>query len=97
MRRENDEGFGNVSSVPSEYIWTGRRGDVNRFMADVALETVQRMLSAVSEEMRRLSEHVTRFAGEEFKEEARRGEVTEPPPSSSAASLLLRLLRHRRR
>lgn len=62
---------------------------VNKHMADIAVETLQRRLSAVSEEMHSLAEHVSGRSGEVFKDESQRGEVsfgTEPPPSSACSS-----------
>lgn len=62
---------------------------VNKHMADIAVETLQRRLSAVSEEMHSLAEHVCGRSGEVFKDDSRRGEVsfgTEPPPSSACSS-----------
>lgn len=62
---------------------------VNKHMADIAVETLQRRLSAVSEEMHSLAEHVSGRSGEMFRDESRRGEVslgTEPPPSSACSS-----------
>eukprot|EP00064_Thunnus_orientalis_P008583 superscaffoldBa00001030_g8606 len=51
-------------------------GLVNKHMADIALETLQHRLSAVSDEMHSLVEHVSRRSGEEFKDEPRRGDVS---------------------
>ncbi|XP_044070970.1 uncharacterized protein si:dkey-187a12.4 [Siniperca chuatsi] len=64
-------------------------GFVNKHMADIALETLQQRLSAVSNEMNSLAEHVSRRSGEEFKDEVRRGDVifgVEPPLSSACSS-----------
>ncbi|XP_035519571.1 uncharacterized protein si:dkey-187a12.4 [Morone saxatilis] len=64
-------------------------GFVNKHMADIALESLQQRLSAVSEEMHSLAEHVSRRSGEEFKDESRRAEVSfgvEPPLSSACSS-----------
>ncbi|KAM7408128.1 hypothetical protein PAMA_002010 [Pampus argenteus] len=62
-------------------------GLVNKHMADIALETLQHRLSAVSEEMHSLVEHVSRRTGEEFKDEPRRGDVSfGVEPLSSACS-----------
>ncbi|XP_051280388.1 uncharacterized protein si:dkey-187a12.4 [Dicentrarchus labrax] len=63
-------------------------GFVNKHMADIALESLQQRLSAVSDEMHSLAEHVSRRSGEEFKDESRRAEVSfgEEPPLSSACS-----------
>ncbi|XP_053189137.1 uncharacterized protein si:dkey-187a12.4 [Scomber japonicus] len=59
--------------------WSMQRrvdGLVNKHMADIALETLQSRLCAVSDEMHSLAEHVCRRSGEELKDEPRRGEVT---------------------
>lgn len=59
--------------------WSMQRrvdGLVNKHMADIALETLQHRLSAVSDEMHSLVEHVSRRSGEEFKDEPRRGDVS---------------------
>ncbi|KAM7385043.1 hypothetical protein PAMP_001142 [Pampus punctatissimus] len=70
--------------------WSVQRrvdGLVNKHMADIALETLQHRLSAVSEEMHSLVEHVSRRSGEEFKDEPRRGDVSfGVEPLSSACS-----------
>ncbi|XP_008300009.1 uncharacterized protein LOC103372210 [Stegastes partitus] len=51
-------------------------GLVNKHMADIALEALQQRLSAVSDEMHSLAQHVSRRSGEEFKDEPRRGDVS---------------------
>ncbi|XP_049926920.1 uncharacterized protein si:dkey-187a12.4 [Epinephelus moara] len=50
-------------------------GIVSQHMADIALETLQQRLTAVSEEVHSLAQHVSRRSGEEFKDEPRRGDV----------------------
>lgn len=57
--------------------WSVQRveGLVNKHMADIALETLQQKLSAVSNEMHSLTEHVSRRSGEGFKDDPRRGDV----------------------
>ncbi|XP_076599596.1 uncharacterized protein LOC143328377 isoform X2 [Chaetodon auriga] len=65
------------------------QGFVNRHMADIALETLQERLSAMSDEMHNLAEHVSKRTGEELKDESRRGDVsfrTVPPLSSACSS-----------
>ncbi|XP_029305270.1 uncharacterized protein LOC115019802 [Cottoperca gobio] len=67
-------------------------GFVNKHMADIARGTLQQRLSAVTDEMHSLAEHVSRRSVEEFKDEQRRGDVSfgleppPPPPLSSACS-----------
>ncbi|XP_049456593.1 uncharacterized protein si:dkey-187a12.4 isoform X1 [Epinephelus fuscoguttatus] len=61
-------------------------GIVSQHMADIALETLQQRLTAVSEEVHSLAQHVSRRSGEEFKDEPRRGDLNfgvEPPLSSA--------------
>lgn len=58
-------------------------------MADIALEALQQRLSAVSDEVHSLAQHVSRSSGEEFKDEPRRGDVSfgvEPPPPPLSCS-----------
>lgn len=70
--------------------WSMQRrvdGLVNKHMADIALETLQHRLSAVSDEMHSLVEQVSRRSGEEFNDEPRRGDVSFcVEPLSSACS-----------
>lgn len=57
--------------------WSMQRrvdGLVNKHMADIALETLQNRLCAVSDEMHSLAEHVSRRSGEELKDESRQGD-----------------------
>ncbi|KAE8280285.1 hypothetical protein D5F01_LYC20840 [Larimichthys crocea] len=64
-------------------------GYVNKHMADIALETLQQRLSAVSDEMHSLADHVSRRSGEEFKDESQRGDMSfcvEPQLSSAGSS-----------
>ncbi|XP_039996051.1 uncharacterized protein si:dkey-187a12.4 isoform X1 [Xiphias gladius] len=74
------------------YDWSTERrveGLVNKHMADIALETLQQRLTAVSDEMHSLAEHVSRRSGEELKDEPRRADVSlgvEPPLSSACSS-----------
>nr|XP_046258740.1 uncharacterized protein LOC124066426 [Scatophagus argus] len=59
---------------------------VNKHLADIALESLQQRLTAVSEEMHTLAEHISKRSGEEFKAESQRGDVTigtESPLSST--------------
>ncbi|KAF7670404.1 hypothetical protein LDENG_00166920 [Lucifuga dentata] len=51
-------------------------GLVNKHMADIALETLQQRLSAVSDEMHSLAEHVSKRSGEVSKAEPRTGAVS---------------------
>ncbi|KAM4614858.1 uncharacterized protein ACJ7VT_010093 [Polymixia lowei] len=50
-------------------------GLVNKHMADIALEALQQRLSAVSEEMHSLAEHVSRRSEESPTDDPRRGDV----------------------
>ena len=74
------------------YDWATERrveGSVNKHMADIALETLQQRLTAMSDEMQSLAEHVSRRSGEDLKNEPRRGDVSlglEPPLSSTYGS-----------
>lgn len=64
-------------------------GFVNKHMADIAVETLQQRLSAVSDEMHSLVQHVSRRSGEEFKDEPRQGDESfgvEPALSSARSS-----------
>lgn len=63
-------------------------GFVNKHMADIAVEALQQRLSAVSDEMHSLAEHVSRRSGEDFKDEPRRGDASldVEPLLSSACS-----------
>ncbi|KAI3363491.1 hypothetical protein L3Q82_011582 [Scortum barcoo] len=61
-------------------------GFVNKHMAHIAVDALQQRLSAVSEEMHSLAEHVSRRSGGDRKEEPRRVELSpevEPLLSSS--------------
>lgn len=51
-------------------------GLVNKHMADIALETLQQRLTAVSDEMHSLAEHVSGRSGEVSKAEPRTGAVS---------------------
>lgn len=76
----------------NNYDWSMERrvqGLVNKHMADIALETLQQRLTAVSDEMHSLAQHVSRRSGDEFKDEPRRGDGSfgvEPPLSSPCSS-----------
>ncbi len=63
-------------------------GFVNKHMADIAVEALQQRLSAMSDEMHSLAEHVSRRSGEDFKDEPRRRDVSldVEPLLSSACS-----------
>ncbi|XP_023281571.1 uncharacterized protein LOC111669488 isoform X1 [Seriola lalandi dorsalis] len=64
-------------------------GLVNKHMADIAVESLQQRLTAVSDEMHSLVEHVSRRSGEEFRDESRRGDVSlgvEPQLFSACSS-----------
>ncbi|XP_031152758.1 uncharacterized protein si:dkey-187a12.4 [Sander lucioperca] len=64
-------------------------GFVNKHMADIARETLQQRLTAVSDEMHSLAEHVSRRSGEEFKDDPRQGDVSfgvQPPLCSACSS-----------
>ncbi|XP_070697724.1 uncharacterized protein [Pempheris klunzingeri] len=68
-----------------------RRGEafVHKHMADIAVESLQQRLSAVSEEMHSLAEHVWKRSGGECKDEPRRGDESfgaEPLLSSACSS-----------
>ncbi|XP_026164385.1 uncharacterized protein LOC113131414 isoform X2 [Mastacembelus armatus] len=51
-------------------------GLVNKHMEDIALESLQQRLTAVSDEMQNLVEQVSRRSGEELIDEQRRGDVS---------------------
>ncbi|XP_023151095.2 uncharacterized protein si:dkey-187a12.4 [Amphiprion ocellaris] len=77
----------------ADHDWSAEQrvdGLVNKHMADIALEALQQRLSAVTEEMHSLAQHVSRRSGEEFKDEPRRGDVSfgvEPPLSCSSGAV----------
>uniref|UniRef100_UPI003AAB7839 uncharacterized protein n=1 Tax=Centroberyx gerrardi TaxID=166262 RepID=UPI003AAB7839 len=60
-------------------------GLVNKHMADIALETLQQRLAAVSDEMHSLAEHVSRRSEEMPKDDPRRGDVNFDVESLTAA------------
>ncbi|XP_071337695.1 uncharacterized protein [Trachinotus anak] len=64
-------------------------GLMNKHVADIAVESLQQRLTAVSDEMHSLAEHVSRRSDEEFKHEPQGGDISlgaEPQLSSACSS-----------